>query len=98
MDELKAVENSDQETVTMLNHVIGAENTVKLIEHFGGTYMYIPLMKTVTKEERDKLIYADYSSGMSFLELGQKYSLAQSSLRDLVNKMRRNNHGRKQHT
>lgn len=95
MDKLKAIENSDQETITALNDVIGVENTVKLLENFGGAFLYIPLLKSVTKEERNNSIYTDYMSGMSFRELARKYSLAEASIRDLVNKMRRNTHGRK---
>lgn len=89
MDELKAIAESELELIEDLRNIIGVENTAALIKCFGGTQMYIPQMNTVVKNIRDKAIYSDFESGLSFREIAINYSLSEMTVRDLVGKERR---------
>lgn len=90
MDEYKAVSESKNEVVVELVELIGIENTIKIIKNYGGSFVYIQQMKTIVKEERDANLYSDYLSGMDISNLSKKYNLASSSIRDIINKLRRN--------
>lgn len=95
MDKIKAVSESTIETVIDLRHIIGVTNTIALIEKCGGASIYIPQMKTVLKDERDKAIYAAFNEGMSFKQIALKFEISELTARDIVQKERRNKNGRK---
>lgn len=89
MDEMKAISDSNNEVIADLREIVGVQNTIKIIKQCGGAFLYIPLMKSLVKEERDKDIYLDHLSGISCKEIALKHSLATATVRDIINKERK---------
>lgn len=96
MDEMKVISDSDNEVIADLRRIIGVQNTAKIVKQCGGAFLYIPLMKSLVKGERDKAIYQDYLSGSSYKEIALKHSLATATVRDIINKERNLKNGRKE--
>lgn len=71
----------EHETIIALVDLIGKENTRKLVETFGGSYIYIPSAETLERKYRDINIYDNFLSGMSYTELRRKYQLSEPSIR-----------------
>ena len=94
MDEMKAISESDNEVIADLRRIVGVKNTAEIVKQCGGAFLYIPLMKSLVKEERDKAIYSDYLSGASYKEIALKHSLATATVRDIINNERKLEHGR----
>lgn len=95
MDKIKAVSESTIETVADLRRIIGISNTISLIEKCGGSFIYVPQMNTVLKNERDKAIYSDFNKGISYKQIALKYGISELTVRDIVKRERRNKNGRK---
>lgn len=72
-------------TVSELVQVLGVENTVRLIEVFGGSQIYIPKFNNLSREYRDSEIYKDFLSGISYSELRHKYKLSEKTIRAVIN-------------
>ncbi len=73
------------ETVSELVQVLGIENTVRLIETFGGSQLYIPRLETLTKNEyRNSMIYTDCMNGMSYRAVAGKYGLSEMAIRKII--------------
>lgn len=75
---------SEHETIIELVDLIGAEHTRKLVDTFGGGYIYIPLLETVERVYRNHKIYEEFLSEMSYKKLRNKYKLSEMSLRNIV--------------
>lgn len=82
-----AVTESDNEDIMEMVRVIGAENTVKLIGIFSGCTVYIPTMEALLRSERNKKIYKDFLSGLTFRQLGIKYRLSENTARNIISDM-----------
>ncbi len=95
MDTLKIITKSNNETVVELVDLIGAESTLSIIERFGGGFIYVPLLETISKDERNRVIYSDFLSGMNVNQLRQKYGLSATTIRDIIYNMRRSGKARK---
>jgi Mor family transcriptional regulator len=89
MDITKAFAESNNELIRECCRIIGVEKTIHLINNFGGTQLYIPMLKNLFKDNRNSCIYADFEKGHSFLNLSIKYGLASATIRDIVNKERK---------
>ncbi len=89
MDEMKVISDSDNEAIATLRQIVGVQNTVKIVKQCGGAFLYIPLMKSLVKEERNEAIYSDYLSGTSYKEIALKHSLATATVRDIISKERK---------
>lgn len=63
--------------------LIGLENFRKLMEVFGGGYIYIPKTDKLDRMERNERIRADFD-GYNFRELAQKYDLTEITIRSIV--------------
>ena len=75
---------SDNEIIIELIDMFGLENTQKFIDTFGGTQLYVPQMKTIVREYRNRSIYKDFLSGMSYRKLCDKYRVSEMSLRRVI--------------
>lgn len=76
---------SEHETIIELADLVGAENTLKLIDNFSGSNIYIPSIEMVERKYRDMNIYNDFLSGMNYSELRHKYKLSEKTIRAIVN-------------
>ena len=74
-------------TVSELVQILGVENTVRLIEVFGGSQVYIPRLETLTRNEyRNSMICTDCMNGMSYRAVASKYGLSEIAIRKIVKK------------
>lgn len=89
MDITKAFAESNNELIRECCRIIGVEKTIHLINNFGGTQLYIPMLKNLFKDDRNACIYADFEKGHSFLNLSIKYGLASATIRDIVKRERK---------
>ena len=72
-------------TVSGLVQVLGVENTVRLLEVFGGSQLYIPRLETLTKNEcRNSMIFTDCMNGMSYKAVARKYGLSEVAIRKII--------------
>lgn len=81
---LEYVTHSDDTDISFITEIIGAENTLKLIENFGGSSIYIPIGRNVLNRIRNKNILADYKSGLSYRTISNKYGLSERYIRTIV--------------
>lgn len=98
MKDIKQIISECQNDVILeLVQVLGIESTIKLLESFGGSQLYIPQIETLTKNEyRNSMIFTDFISGMSYRTIANKYELSEISIRKIVavrKKNEQNKHG-----
>ena len=63
--------------------IIGLDNVKKLFEEFPGANVYFPKLDDLERNNRNKLIRADFN-GYNFRELAKKYGLTEVSIRNIV--------------
>lgn len=63
--------------------LIGLENYRKLMEVYGGVYLYIPKTDRMKRNERNEKIRAEFN-GYNYRELAQKYELTEVTIRSIV--------------
>lgn len=63
--------------------LIGLENYRKLMETYGGVYIYIPKTDRMKRTERNEKIRSEFN-GYNYRELAQKYDLTEVSIRGIV--------------
>lgn len=61
----------------------GAPVVFGIIEKMGGEYIYIPSMKTVMKNVRDRLIFEEFD-GKNYRQLARKYSISMTHVRQVI--------------
>lgn len=84
-DVKQIISECQNETVSELVQVLGIENTVRLIETFGGSQLYIPRLETLTKNEyRNSMICTDCMNGMSYRAVASKYGLSEMAIRKII--------------
>lgn len=71
--------------VAHLTEVIGEAAVIALIAHFGGEKIYIPRDAQVARQQRNKNIIYQYSSGASVRELVGQYTLSDRHIRSILN-------------
>ncbi|MBU5337261.1 Mor transcription activator family protein [Intestinibacter bartlettii] len=77
------------EYLKRLIEIVGEESYRKIVEHYGGTSIYIPVDVDYTRIERNKMIYEEFKRGMTYRELTRKYGLSESSIRKIIKMMRK---------
>lgn len=96
-DVKQIISECQNEAISELVQVLGIESTIKLLENFGGSQLYIPQIETLTKNEyRNSMIFTDFISGMSYRTIANKYELSEISIRKIVavrKKNEQNKHG-----
>ena len=63
--------------------LIGPENFRKLMEVYGGAYLYIPKTDRLERMGRNESIRAEFD-GYNFRELARKYDLTEITIRSIV--------------
>ncbi|MDE5860851.1 MAG: DNA-binding protein [Ruminococcus sp.] len=63
--------------------IIGLEPYKKLVEHYGGSYIYINKPDTVAKNERNAEIRRKFD-GSNYLQLAQEYKLTENRIRVIL--------------
>lgn len=91
MDLERAIANSENEVVQFLVSILGTEMTLSLIKSAGGGDLYIPLLETIIRDERDNQIYEEFISGATYKRLSIKYGRCEKTIREIVNAQRQNN-------
>ena len=66
-----------------LADVIGVEAYKKLVQHFGGSYIYINKPDTLTRNERNIEIRKKFN-GSNYCQLAQEYQLTENRIRSIV--------------
>ena len=70
-----------------LAEIIGLDAYKKLVQHFGGSYIYVNKLDTVTKKERDAEICQKFN-GKNYCQLAQEYNLTENRIRSIVRQKR----------
>lgn len=88
MKDIKQIISECQnDVISELVQVLGIESTIKFLESFGGSQLYIPQIETLTKSEcRNSMIFTDFMNGMSYRTIANKYELSEVSIRKIVKK------------
>lgn len=89
MDLERAIANSENEVVKFLVNVLGTEMTLALIKSAGGGNLYIPLLETIIRDERDNQIYEEFINGATYKKLSMKYRRCEKVIREIVNKQKK---------
>lgn len=66
-----------------LANVIGLEAYKKLVQHYGGSYIYINKPDTLTRNERDAEICKKFN-GKNYSQLAQAYQLTENRIRSIL--------------
>lgn len=64
--------------------VIGIEAYRKLVEHYGGSKIYIAKYDTITRPDRNNEIKQKFNGG-NYRQLALEYNLAEVTVRNIVN-------------
>ncbi|HLA00752.1 MAG TPA: Mor transcription activator family protein [Thermodesulfovibrionales bacterium] len=67
--------------------IIGIENAIKLGNEFGGGYIYLPKLTSLSLEGRNKKIAEEFD-GHNYNPLARKYNLTVTSIRRIIEKER----------
>jgi Mor family transcriptional regulator len=67
--------------------LVGPEPAALLCKHFGGSHVYIPQSRTVTRNLREAQILSDRKAGMSYRDLGRKWSMTKGGVLKLVRRV-----------
>lgn len=75
------------ETLQEVADLIGFENTLALVERFGGEYIFICTPRRMSRPARNRAIYNDFD-GSNYRALARKYGIAVRQVRDIVKEER----------
>lgn len=70
-----------------LANVIGLEAYKKLVQHYGGSYIYINKPDTVVRNERNEEICRKFN-GSNYCQLAQEYRLTENRIRSILRQKR----------
>lgn len=65
--------------------IVGLETYRKIVEHYGGSSIYINKADTLTRSERNAEIKRKFN-GSNYRELAKEYGLSEPSVRKIVNR------------
>lgn len=64
---------------------VGVENALKIVELFGGLEVHFPLMKSVTRKARERLICKEYyEQHCGFSEIAKRHGLSGVWVRQII--------------
>jgi len=78
------VSNSDRSR-KRLNIIIGEENAEKMIFHFDGVGLTLPVLSSLEIKKRHQAIIEDAKKGMSQRDIAMKYDLTDRQVRRIIN-------------
>lgn len=64
--------------------LIGTENALVILKHFGGSTIYIPKIDSYNRHFRNLEIVDDYKSGLTYSQISIKYNLTSVSIRNII--------------
>ena len=70
-----------------LADIIGIEAYKKLVQHFGGSYIYINKPDTLTRNERNIEIRKKFN-GSNYCQLAQEYQLTENRIRSILREVK----------
>jgi len=70
---------------TWLDENLGVEGARKLRARCGGERLTMPMLKDQARHARNRLLIADYDSGMVILDLIHKYDISERQIRTILN-------------
>lgn len=77
------VSNSDRSR-KRLNIIVGEENAGKMIAHFDGVTLTLPMLSSLEIRKRHQAIIADVRNGMSHRDIAMKYDLTDRQVRRII--------------
>ena len=85
MDEMEKIVSPEQLSgkCRELADVIGLEAYKKLVQHFGGSYLYINKPDTVVRSERNAEICRKFN-GSNYAKLATEYNLTENRIRSII--------------
>lgn len=66
-----------------LAELTGMETFLRIVEVYGGSWVYIPMKKSVTRNNRNEQIRSEFD-GKNHHELSFRYGLSVSMIRNIV--------------
>ncbi|MDE6035986.1 MAG: DNA-binding protein [Ruminococcus sp.] len=79
IESLEQLEDSNKE----LAKTIGLEAYKKLVQHYGGSYIYINKPDTVVRNERNEEICRKFN-GSNYCQLATEYNLTENRIRSIL--------------
>ncbi|MDE6833501.1 MAG: DNA-binding protein [Ruminococcus sp.] len=70
-----------------LVNIIGLDAYKKLVQHYGGSYIYINKPDTVTRKERNTEIRKKFN-GSNYCQLAQEYQLTENRIRAILKEVK----------
>lgn len=86
IDKLISVTQLRSEQQKEITEIIGIEAYRKLVEHYGGSSIYINKYDTITRPERNDEIRRKFN-GSNYRELAKEYGLSETGIRKIINKI-----------
>jgi len=71
------------EDLQQMAHLVGLENTLKIVERFAGCQIYIPKPESVARFARDRRVIEEFN-GCNHRQLALKYNLTESMIREIL--------------
>lgn len=72
-----------KEDQRQLAELIGMDAFLKMVDAYGGSWIYIPMKKSVTLRNRNEQICAEFT-GENYRELALRYNLSVSMIRSIT--------------
>ncbi|MDE6832796.1 MAG: DNA-binding protein [Ruminococcus sp.] len=67
--------------------IIGLEAYKKLVQHFGGSYIYVHKPDTLIRDERNAEIRRKFN-GSNYCQLAMEYNLTENRIRSILKKVK----------
>ena len=89
MVDMEKIVSPDQLTDSSkgIANIIGLEAYKKLVQHFGGSYIYVNKPDTVVRSERNAEICRKFN-GKNYCQLAQEYNLTENRIRNILKQKR----------
>ena len=82
MEKIESLEQLADSSKGIAN-IIGLEAYKKLVQHYGGSYIYINKPDTVVREERNAEICRKFN-GKNYCQLATEYNLNENRIRSIL--------------
>ena len=63
---------------------VGIEGFLGLVQLYGGSIVYLPTVKTIMKNSRDRIIKSDFKGNYDIL--AKKYNMSRTQIYNIINK------------
>jgi len=69
--------------------IIGAEKSLELCDKLGGQYVYVPLLTSFRRKQRNESIWRQKKAGMPTREIALQWKMHPSAIRKIIAKKRK---------